>query len=170
MLTPVCDHHGMSDTSAERTTRLLLAKLSYGMSLAADSLYLAMPSAPDSPNDVGFRFSMMREHLAELEAATCALMLHSGASWDVLAAHYGVSRQALHRRLASRVDEFMESAQANPDDHRSKFEKSLGFVLDTIGRFESSPDENLTGATEQWQERKKTPTWWYGRRRPSSPG
>lgn len=151
----------MSDPSTPRLINLLMATSSSGMSLASSSLYLTYPSQPNHPRNAGEFFRGMRSDLDYLEAGTCALMRYSGVSWDVLAAYYGVSRQSLHRRMASRADQMMEEAQGFPDVDRHNFEIELESALRMIDRFKASFDQDLSDAVQIWQTRQKTPGWWY---------
>jgi hypothetical protein len=160
MLTSACEDYGMSNSSTRRLTNLLLATSSSGMSLASSSLYLAIPSLPNHPIAVGRYFRQMRSELDELEAGTCALMRYSGVSWDVLATYYGVSRQALYRRMASRADRLMEEAQDSPEIYGYTFDTELQSALGMIGGLKSSFDEDLSNATQIWQARQKKTAWW----------
>lgn len=94
---------------ALRGRAALLLELAHQAMLSANS-YDVEGGQPD-PWDV----SMMRNLLDDSEALGAALCSRSGVSWDSMAGRYGVSRQALHRRLASRGDVLWSRAQRHED-------------------------------------------------------
>lgn len=150
----------MSDPSAQRLYNLALAASSAAASLAASSLRLVIPSEFDHPGEVAEYVMEMRADLAALEEYYCALMNYSGVSWDVLATYYGVSRQALHRRVARRAYESIEESQQYPYMHYSDFVENLNIIQRAANFFIDSPDEKISDAVQTWQERRKRAGWW----------
>ena len=102
----------------------------------------------------------MQRTLAELEEYSCALMNYSGVSWDAMATYYGVSRQALHRRLASGANNSFEQAQQDSRLNHDELVISLEIIDLAVEHLEVLLDQELSGTVQTWQERRKTAGWW----------
>lgn len=102
----------------------------------------------------------MKAKLAELEEYYCALMNYAGVSWGVLATYCGVSRQAMHRRMASRVDGSVERAQEFSEENRRDLIRELHNIQSAANFLIDSPDEKISDAVRTWQERRKRAGWW----------
>jgi len=119
----------------------------------------------DMPLDIhpSFQFLRVREAIRELEyaeALTAALFVRCGASWDVLAARSGRSRQALHRRLATKAEETYGEAQSYPDYHQDTLANYCGYV-DSFSRGlgDELPDD-LRSRAGELASLRRTPHWW----------
>jgi hypothetical protein len=150
----------MSDPSTQRLNDLLNDIAESATSLAKYSLFISDHLSIDHPNDAAAIFKTMRSNLISMEESVAALMNYSGVSWDALAAYYGVSRQSLHRRLASGAAESWENAHENERYNRAAIDENIKSIRSSVAYLESSFTERLPDAIRMWQERRKRPRWW----------
>jgi hypothetical protein len=130
------------------------------MSLAGAFLSMADPSGSMANDLAPWGRGWLQRDFEEAEALTCALMRYSGASWDSLATHYGVSRQSLHRRMAPLADEYMDQAEEYVDVHRRGLQSDFDLVQDSVRHLEESLWSDLTEGARVWQARRQRPGWW----------
>lgn len=136
----------------------LLLELAYQAIISSTS-YDVEGGQPD-PWDI----SLMRNLLEDSEALGTALCSRSGVSWDSMAGRYGVSRQALHRRLASRGDLLWIRAQHRkavwsvPD--RDLLPEQLQGALDSWSK---SVHERAVVLASDLARLRSSPGWWHER-------
>ena len=66
----------------------------------------------------------------DIEALNAAILLRAGASWEMMAFHLGLSRQAVHRRLAAKGEELFEEAMAESDERTTDPEALISTFAD----------------------------------------
>jgi hypothetical protein len=103
----------------------------------------------------------IRNEVRHLERLHCAVQRQGGVSWDALASFYGVSKQAVHRRLSKEVDAVVENAQKYVDVHEDDVRHGTYFVA-VAPRL--SAEEVLLSAELQasvWNQRRRVSAWWW---------
>ena len=152
---------------ADRVVNLQLARCESAVELALTALCYVDPCSEISDSPGGFAMAEFRDEVRALEAQTCALMLHGGVSWDVMAAHYNVSRQALHRRLSRDADSAVADAQmAEPETRLHRVHEQLNLLDEWITRVRAHVDADLERAPMVWEARRRSPGWWHDANRP----
>lgn len=146
----------------KRLERLLLARSGLAMSLSSSFNAIADPCSPAANNPRYWPMANLSEEVRTVEALSCALFTYSGMSWDALAARYGVSRQALHRRLGALADQAVDRAEAYPEHYRHALQFSQSVLEDRVPHISDSLQTELSRAVEVWGNRRKAPRWWHG--------
>jgi hypothetical protein len=147
---------GMANAVEDRIANLLLARCAAALSLAIVALEFADPCQLPGGHPSVHEFA----DVEELEEVTLALLRHGGVSWDVLAAYRGVSRQAMHRKFAHRVDVAAEIAQGMAALHREEIRSELSTIQEFAAHLSRSLDLEHAEAVQTWVERRRTPGWW----------
>lgn len=102
----------------------------------------------------------------ELEIMHTAVMRLSGVPWETLAARQGVPRQAIHRRLAKKVEHQIRLALDNRE------QKRIGGLVDDIlamsSKIKTHVEEDSSDAAYKVVERSTTHRWWELPSRPAT--
>lgn len=165
MLTPVIESRAMASL-ADRVFNLQLARCETAVNLAVTALTFGDPCSELSDAPYGYAMAQLPASVRALEAQTCALMLQGGVSWDVMAGHYNVSRQSLHRRVSQDADAAMTNAQLAPEVLHQRLHEQLDLLEVWIARVRAHVDADLERAPAVWEARRRSPGWWRDRDRP----
>lgn len=149
----------MQSPSDERMRNLLVALAHAALELAEDAVAVADPL--HGPSYVLNYGSGMAYRSARLEALACAVLRQAGMSWDAMAGRREVSRQSLHRRLSSRSDEEAEHAQKFAWMYEEKIPGELERLRGAVSRLSESLGSSLHEAPSVWEQRRRTPGWWW---------
>jgi len=103
----------------------------------------------------------LRSMLVRLEALNHALFLSSGASWDVLATHGEVSKQALHHRLSQEAGRYLaEAADGDIEAQGGKVRHRLTDLLDQSKDLQQNLNEDLQTMPAIWDAKSRIHRWW----------
>ena len=87
-----------------------------------------------------------------------------GLSWDVMASRQDQTRQALHRRLATRADDLMRQAVEFEDLHMLQIEEHVDALAQVAGDESlqelAEPEEFFGEMAEELTEARKHSRWW----------
>ena len=101
----------------------------------------------------------LHEDLELAETLTAVVLVRAGTSWDVLASRGGVSRQALHRRLARRGEDAFALTNKHGWSDDIEFDLALLKSYSRAGmlnRLRDSPQRPAPALTEL----RRRPRWW----------
>lgn len=159
---------GMADLQDELAV-VLDIRQHYLLDIAQWALDAAQMRAPfgvplAGPGEQMQSFDRLRRNVDYAEALTAAVLLRAGASWDVLAAGRGVSRQALHRRLAARAEDAYDLARSGLNAYGHRRLRTNYDLAELAKRLSPDQLDGLTRApamlAEQLAERRRTRGWW----------
>lgn len=151
------------DASTEvRLRNLLVALADQALDVATSAVMLADPI--EGPLH-GLRYmSEIKRRFESLECLVVAALRHSGVSWDVIASRSGVTRQSLHRRLSSSVDDEVEFSQRHPDMNEADIFRNLGILAAAIQSYQARLPDLLDEGVFVADERRHRPGWWWPER------
>lgn len=148
----------MSDLD-ERVQSLVLARSATALRLASTLLAIADPCHPLASDPTATRNAVA--NVRHLEALNCALMRYASMSWDTLSAFYEISRQSLHRRLATHTDSALDDAQEYISRNREDIDDTIDQIWSTLDHIVESFWSELEHSSHVWGARRAQPGWWH---------
>ncbi|MER5810008.1 hypothetical protein ABT143_17780 [Streptomyces sp. NPDC002033] len=149
----------MTSSQHDRLRNLLVALSNAALELANDGVALAHPREGAA---LGLVITpTLQSKVAHVEALACAVLRHSGVSWDAMAGRYDVTRQSLHRRLSASADQVAENAQKLAAGQEMSAYQELGLLVAACQRLGQNFERELERAPESWEARRRTPGWWW---------
>ncbi|MEU3920193.1 hypothetical protein [Streptomyces sp. NPDC029004] len=142
----------------QRMRNLLVARSTSALSLSASFAAIADPTSEFARAPRAW--PMVQGQIRYLERLTTAVLRQGGVPWDALAGFYGVSKQALHRRLAADVDEVI----ARSDQYREVHESDLVINHEIFSNAARTTievlDRQLDETSQIWASRRRQGRWW----------
>jgi hypothetical protein len=140
----------------ERWLELVTGLSKAALDLASSAATVSQPV--DGPI-FGLRFAReIADQQQELERLLIAVLHQSGVPWEVLARRYGVTRQSLHRRLATPVNEALATRRnqrlelQQAEEATEHLASMAEIVFTNLG--------TLDEAAAVWRQRQAEPQWW----------
>lgn len=147
---------GMTRGNHDRITNLIVSHMATSARLAEWFLRIASCDPRAGSDITGWRETLRQ--LEIFEAQLVALCQDGDYSWDMMAAHYDVKRQSLHRRLAKRCDLERESAQKRVDENIVNFSEAIRAVSAYLRALEQTQGDSsrirelASNAAEKWPD------------------
>jgi hypothetical protein len=94
----------------------------------------------------------------DIEVMHTAVMRLAGVTWEALAEKQEVLRQAVHRRLKTKVEK--ETELAIVSDHRKEINDLIGAAIVRLTNLREVFEEDCTIAANGVIARSKNPHWW----------
>lgn len=155
-----CDGMSPTDHQSDRLANLLTARHLVALELANMALMLADPCAETSNSPFWVMEGNLEESVESCIKHSCALMLSTGVSWDVLASSREVSKQTLHRKYAHEADSAFESAQQYADMNIRDLRSELACLKVMAKHVVDELEAELAEAEAIWGDRRRQPGWW----------